>query len=810
METMGHADVRPDRVLTTDDAALIALECGYEPVVDDALAFDIYPDPPAGDSADTPARPPIVCVMGHVDHGKTTLLDALRSTSVAAGEAGGITQHIGAFQIGLDEVFEATGKASGALSSDSQQTITFLDTPGHAAFSEMRSRGANVTDVAVVVVAADDGVKPQTKEVIDLVKKTDVGVVVAITKCDKPGVDLHQTRAGIYGAGLEIEILGGDVPCVEVSAVTKKGLSELVETIAAVAEVRDLRAEQKGVRFQGRVIESDLGRERGAVTTILVLRGTLEVGSNLIAGHCYGRARQLFSASGEALQQALPGQPVQVTGWRTLPPAGAEVLLADSEDDAKRATENRIRRQAQFEALAEVEAINEKRSTRQDERESVKLETEGMNRQEKRQLAWHKDQAIRAQNRDEDSKVKELTVVVRADVAGTLEAVVAAIGGLGNDAVKVKVIGEGVGSVTESDVALAAAAKGIVVGFNVDIDRAAFPLLGLHQVPCHTETVIYRLIDLVTEKLAALLPKRYEDKVAGEATVLQVFETNLKKNQKQMIAGCRVGNGEVRKGCRIRLTRDMRTIWEGPFFPFTFASAAHSSRVPQAIWRSSDRVRRMRPRSAKATSAAWRSPSSRTSRLGTRFLLWRRSRFRDGWTTVCRWACMQRSCRITYLSGQRIDMPPFGLCETPSSSFSFSVLKAPNAPPPDFAARRLSNTRHCQNDTQRTARVDAAKQTHEFKILIIARRRHHGSVRTQRRMQDTRLVSLGYIHDFTKRWVFVDGQIHIGKAMGGEELPGVRIEDDRGHLGRGLKRVEPGPGADVPKVNHLCWSVSSR
>ncbi|CAH7674863.1 P-loop containing nucleoside triphosphate hydrolase protein [Phakopsora pachyrhizi] len=577
MNSLGLLDTRPDRILTTDDASYLALESGFDPVVNDQASFDIYPDQKPKDPSNLPIRPPIVCIMGHVDHGKTTLLDSLRSTSIADLEAGGITQHIGAFEVSIKDLIKNFNKDSDnennsaiTTQSGSAATITFLDTPGHAAFSSMRSRGAMITDVAVIVVAGDDGVKTQTKEVIDLVRQSDVGIVVAITKCDKPGINLHRTRASIYEAGIEIESLGGEVPCVEVSALTGKGLAELAETIVTVAEFRDLRAETGNVRFEGRVIESDVGRGLGNVATVISLRGKLRVGLDIIAGQSYGRVRQLISVNGQSLESVMPGQPVQVTGWKNLPEAGSLVLGADSEDDAKRACENRIRRQKDQQLIQEIEVVNEKRALAKETFENNKSELEGLDRRsrialirdrEKRELAESSERS-----KDLAKNPKELRLIIKSDYTGTVEAVKAAIESLDNQQVKVKIVSSGVGSITESDVGMAVATKGMIVGFNVKIDKGAYLMIGTHKVECKTETVIYRLIELVTNKLVEMLPKRYEERVIGEALISEIFEVSFKeagKNKKKRVGGCKVVNGEIRRNNKVKVIRGQETIWKG-------------------------------------------------------------------------------------------------------------------------------------------------------------------------------------------------------------------------------------------------------
>ena len=391
--------------------------------------------------------------MGHVDHGKTSLLDALRSTKVAAGEAGGITQHIGAFNVPLSALL--AGDAAEA-SESSTGSLTFLDTPGHAAFAAMRSRGASVTDVVVLVVAADDGVKPQTEEVINLITNEDVGIVVAITKCDKSGIDISRVHNELLTRGLEVEPLGGDIPCVEVSAHTRDGLPELVETINAIAEVRDLRAEKSGLPSEGRIIESRIEKGRGNVATVIVTRGTLQKGATIIAGTAFAKVRQLASNDGQILDEAGPGTPIEVTGWKDLPEAGDEVLEAKNEEDAKRAVDNRSRRKEQHRTLGDMEIINEKR----------RIEAEAAALLKEMQAAATKagnDPSLITPGTsayNSGSGIKELRLIIKSDFNGTLEAVSGSLAGIGNNEAKVKVVSTGVGDVTDSDLAMAKAVDG--------------------------------------------------------------------------------------------------------------------------------------------------------------------------------------------------------------------------------------------------------------------------------------------------------------------------------------------------------------
>ncbi|GAA5923946.1 hypothetical protein JCM3775_005555 [Rhodotorula graminis] len=585
-EGMGLTDTRPDRLLTSEDASLLALELGFDPEINDDAAFDLFPLPLSPPELLSP-RPPITGIFGHVDHGKTSLLDALRSTSVAAGEAGGITQHIGAFEVGVASMVanlraradkNNNKKPSSPASSpkkdvvaalkEGEPTITFLDTPGHAAFTAMRSRGAGVTDVVVLVVAADDGVKPQTEEVIGLIRSAsgELGVVVALTKCDKPGVDTTKVKHELMAAGVEVEDFGGDVPCVEVSSVTGQGLAELVETISAIAEVRELKAERAG-RVEGRVIESRVEKGRGNVATVLVLRGCLRNTASLVAGTTWARVRTLIPPSGKAVVSAYPGQPVEVTGWKDLPAAGDLVLEAATEDEAKRAIANRLRRVEQEKLWSDVEVINEKQrreaeilAIRKDEEDKAKAKGLRGN------AVLHAGDAAVEELVGASDGPKELLLVIKADVSGTVEAVVGALEGIGNAEAKVKILSSAVGPVTQGDVDMARAVGATIVGFNVKApgsvmkDAAKVP----NPVPVHTSPIIYRLVDTVRQATADLLPKSIETRVHGEATVQMVFDISVKgRKEPKRIAGSKVSNGVFQKARKARVVRKGEVLHTG-------------------------------------------------------------------------------------------------------------------------------------------------------------------------------------------------------------------------------------------------------
>ncbi|KAH9901628.1 hypothetical protein C8Q73DRAFT_252680 [Cubamyces lactineus] len=528
-----EAEASHDHMLTSEYASLLALEFNRNPVVNDEAAFDIYPPPLPADPSTLPSRPPVVTIMGHVDHGKTTLLDTLRSTSVAKGEAGGITQHIGAFSVPVP--------GSGG-SSASERTITFLDTPGHAAFSAMRARGASVTDVVVLVVAADDGIMPQTREVIELVKKSNVGLVVAINKVDKPGVDISKVENALLGEGIQLETFGGDVPVVHVSGLTGQGLDQLVETISALAEMQDLRAEREGT-LHGYVLESKVAKGLGPVGTVLVLRGNLKPGQHLICGMASAKVRLLSDSNGKAVKVAYPGMAVTVSGWKELPNAGDEVLTGP-EADIKKALANRIRKAEMEASLVDLEAINEQRRSERERREAEEDE----------------DSSEAAET---PTGPKELRLIIKGDVSGTVEAVKGAVEGIGNDLARVKIVSTGVGDVTESDVLRAKTAEGMIVAFNVKAPRSVENEAQSQHVPILTSSVIYKLMDEVKARVIELLPPVIEKRVTGEATVLQLFDIHVKGKKTKQVGGCRVSNGVVAKDKIARVVRNGQIVHEG-------------------------------------------------------------------------------------------------------------------------------------------------------------------------------------------------------------------------------------------------------
>ncbi|WWC68814.1 translation initiation factor IF-2 [Kwoniella pini CBS 10737] len=534
---MSEDQRRSDYLLNAEQACDIAIEYGFDPIVDDEASFDIYPDPDTADGKEHPLRPPVVTIMGHVDHGKTTLLDSLRHTTVAAGEAGGITQHIGAFSVPLSSLLPA----GSVTNSSSPSTITFLDTPGHAAFTAMRARGASVTDIVVLVVAADDGVMPQTKEVLELVKSEGdkVGLVVAINKCDKPGVDFNKVKSALGAEGIHLEEDGGDIPSVKVSGLAKLGLDDLVETLSTLAEIRDLRARKEG-KAEGYVLESRVDKGRGNVATVLITRGTLKTGSSIVAGQTWCRVRQMQDDKGKPIKEALPGQPISITGWKELPLAGDELLEAvKGEDEAKKAINNRKRDEERKRMMIDVEQINAKRK---EERERLEAEAALNEAIESGNKINNSEEGIK---KEEEKKI--LRLVIKADVSGTVEAVVGSLENIGNKEAGVKIVHTGVGEISESDVTLAEASDATIIGFNVKASRSIQTLTKSKQIPIEIESVIYRLIEKVKTKVINLLPPKIEYSVKGEAIIQQLFQINIKKKEFITIAGCRINNGIINK-----------------------------------------------------------------------------------------------------------------------------------------------------------------------------------------------------------------------------------------------------------------------
>ena len=499
--------VTPNQEIDADTAELVVTEFGhnFRRISDSDVEIGLKSEPES--DANLTPRPPVVTIMGHVDHGKTSLLDALRSTDVAAHEAGGITQHIGAYQVVLD---------SGAK-------ITFIDTPGHAAFTEMRSRGAKVTDIVVLVVAADDGVMPQTVEAIDHAKAAEVPIIVAINKMDKPGVDPNRVRTELLQYGLVTEQMGGEILSVEVSATKKLNLDKLEEAILLQAEILDLKANPDRPA-EGVVIESRMERGRGSLATVLVQKGTLRVGYIFVAGDEWGRVRALVDAYGKPIDEAGPATPVVVLGLNATPQAGDEVSVVDSEGRAREVADFRQRRSRAHRVSPVARGSLEQMFSK------IK---EGV--------------------------AKELPVVVKADAHGSVEAIVGALKKMGTDEVMVRVLHSGVGAINESDVTLARASDAFVIGFNVRANPQARDMSKRDGVDIRYYSIIYNVTDDLRQMLSGMLKPALTEKLLGYADILEVF--NITKSGK--VAGCKVSEGVVRRGAKVRLLRDDVVIHEG-------------------------------------------------------------------------------------------------------------------------------------------------------------------------------------------------------------------------------------------------------
>src|SRR5262244_1022729 len=496
-------------VIDADTAQLVAEELGHtvrrvaESDVEEGL-FDA-PD----DDAVLQPRPPVVTIMGHVDHGKTSLLDAIRSTEVAAGEAGGITQHIGAYQV----------------TSPSGGKVTFIDTPGHAAFTAMRARGAKITDIVVLVVAADDGVMPQTVEAIHHAKAARVPIIVAINKIDKADAKPERVRSELLQHEIQVESLGGDVLEVDVSAKQKTNLDKLLDVIALQAEVLELKANPNRAA-EGTVIEARLDRGRGPVATVLVQRGTLKVGDLVVAGADWGRVRALVSDTGTPVETAGPSTPVEVLGFNGTPEAGDRLAVVQTEARAREVTDYRARQR----------------------RDKMAARATGMRGSLEQMMSQ-----LKAAGR------KDLALIVKADVQGSLEAVIGAIEKLATDEVGARVIHSGVGGITESDVTLAEASGVPILGFNVRAHKEAREAAERAGIEIRYYNIIYDLVDDVKKAMSGLLAPTVRETMLGNATILEIFKVSKVGN----VAGCRVTDGVVERGANVRLIRDSVVVHEG-------------------------------------------------------------------------------------------------------------------------------------------------------------------------------------------------------------------------------------------------------
>ena len=493
--------------LNDEQVELICLEYGCEcekhvPV--DEVNFENIEV--VDDEADLQPRFPVVTIMGHVDHGKTTLLDTIRKSAVVDGEFGGITQHIGAYQV------EVNGKK-----------VTFLDTPGHEAFTAMRARGAQVTDIVIIVVAADDGVMPQTKEAIDHAKAAGVPIVVAINKIDKEGADPERIKAEMAEEGLLPEEWGGDTVYCEISAKKKIGIEELLETLTVVAELADLKANPNRYAY-GSVVEGKLDKGRGAVATLLVENGTLRTSDPIVVGTAFGKVRQMLDDKGRVIKEALPGTPVEITGLNEVPVAGDKFMVFESEKQARSVGETRMK--------AKIE---------KDRNSGAALSLDDLYSQIK------------------EGQIIDLNIIVKADVQGTAEAVKASLEKIDVDGVRVNVIRSTVGAISESDVILASASQAIIYGFNVRPDAKVRNKAEEENVEIRLHNVIYKMVEEIETAMKGMLAPEYHEVITGQAEIRQVIKASKVGN----IAGCYVTDGSIKRNCGIRLIRDGIVVYEG-------------------------------------------------------------------------------------------------------------------------------------------------------------------------------------------------------------------------------------------------------
>jgi len=502
-----------NQVVDYEKAALVAKDLGFEP---SQSAFTVAPavqrDRVLSASEALVAAhleenmvviPPVVTIMGHVDHGKTSLLDTIRKTKVAAGEAGGITQHIGAYQV------EVNGKK-----------ITFVDTPGHEAFTAMRARGAQVTHIAIIVVAADDGVMPQTREAIDHARAANVPIIIALNKIDKANANPDRVKQQLADIGVVIEEYGGDVVCVPVSARKGTGIDDLLEMILLVAEVQDIKANPNRPAT-GVIIEAKLEKNTGPMATVLIQQGTLKMGDNIVVGALSGKVRAMFNDRGKRIQKAPPSTPVSILGLPEVPQAGDRLEVVPDERTAK-----------QMAAKVAEQRRNETGPLGQ-----VSLDTLYM----------------------QEGKVKELNIVLKCDVQGSAEAIKNALTKVGEENIKVRLIHEGIGNISETDVHLAAASGAVIIGFNVKADGAALRQAQKERVQIRYYDVIYKLMDDIQAALTGMLEPTYREVIEGHAEVMQTF----KAGKNTIIAGCRVTDGKITRSSSARVLRKNTKVFDG-------------------------------------------------------------------------------------------------------------------------------------------------------------------------------------------------------------------------------------------------------
>ncbi|OBA20163.1 initiation factor 2 [Metschnikowia bicuspidata var. bicuspidata NRRL YB-4993] len=537
LEVLGFEGMTHNYILDKENASLVADEYGFDVTMsDDSADADLFPPPEKPEKLKS--RPPVVTIMGHVDHGKTTILDYLRKSVIVQGEFGGITQHIGAFSV---------------TTPISKRKITFLDTPGHAAFLSMRERGAIVTDIVILVVAADDSVMPQTIEAVKHAKKSGVPMIVAINKCDKPGIKVDKVLSDLARHGVDIEDYGGETQTVQVSGKTGLNMDKLEEAVITLSELSDFQAEYDSVPGVGWVIESEIVKGLGNVATVLVKRGTIKPGSFLVAGNTYCKVRGMKDEHGKPVKKAGPSTPVQIWGWKELPHSGLQILEAKLEQICKKVILNRESREKQIQAARDIDLINEKRQK----------EVKELERQEKineLKLAGL-DASELLESEDDQSKV--IKYIVKSDVFGSAEAIKESLDGLGNEEIRAQVISHEAGVPTESDLDMADALGAQILCFNVKVPKPILAKADNLSVKIHEQNVIYRLIEEVTAELTSKLKPHIEIKVLADIELRNVFNITGKNKTMTKVAGCKVNSGILKRSSKVRVVRKKDVIYSG-------------------------------------------------------------------------------------------------------------------------------------------------------------------------------------------------------------------------------------------------------
>lgn len=544
LDDLGFENITNEHILDAETAELIAQEYGFEVNRDDNLGADLFPAELPTDPSKLSPRSPVVTIMGHVDHGKTTILDYLRKSSIVKGEFGGITQHIGAFVV---------------QTPVSKKKITFLDTPGHAAFLKMRERGANITDIIILVVAAEDSVKPQTLEAIKHAKAAGVPIVVALNKCDKEEANPDKVVADLSTHGIDVEDYGGETPVCRISAKTGMGMKELEETIVTISELLELKTHTTS-NVEGWVLESQVKKGLGNVATFLVKKGQLKPGNIIVSGTTFCKVRVMRDEHGKPIKVAQPSQPVEISGWKDLPIAGDYGIQAKDENYAKKVIINREKRKRMMDEAAQVELMNQNRikaienSKREEKVQEYQLQ--GLTIDEIKEL----EPELFA---DESAKIEKVNFIIKADVSGSAEAVKQSIEGLGNDEVQSCVIFEDVGAPTDSDIARAKDSNAQILAFNIKVPKDVANAASKAGIQIKEFNVIYHLIADVIETLTSRLPPIYETKIVAKVLVKQLFDITIKGKTTMTIAGSRVSEGILKRNHNVRLVRDGEIIYEG-------------------------------------------------------------------------------------------------------------------------------------------------------------------------------------------------------------------------------------------------------